>query len=214
MRQTVVGVFDRYESARHAANLLADSGFPPDAVQVAGDEESLREESGRESGLMEHVRSFFAEVFGSSGEAPEHEHMSQYAEAVRRGGGVVRVDVEDEPRVDAARQVLESAGAVDIDQQVAAWREEGWRGEMAAGDFARTREAGALGPHASAGTDRLASDAGTIGTVRADAHAQALDAPPLGDAPSRRVRIYAQPTPAMLEREAGREPSPGERAAD
>ena len=69
MRQTVVGVFDRYESARHAANLLADSGFAPDAVQVAGDEESLREE-GRESGLMERVRSFFAEVFGSSGEAP------------------------------------------------------------------------------------------------------------------------------------------------
>ena len=213
MKQTVVGVFDRYESARHAANLLADSGFAPDAVQVAGDEESLREE-GRESGLMERVRSFFAEVFGSSGEAPEHEHMSQYAEAVRRGGGVVRVDVEDEPRVDAARQVLESAGAVDIDRQVAAWREEGWRGEMAAGDFARTREAGALGPHASAGTDRLASDAGTIGTVRADAHAEALAAPPLGDAPSRRVRIYAQPTPAMLEREAGLDAPAGERSND
>ena len=31
---TVVGVFERYESARHAADLLAESGFGPDAVQV------------------------------------------------------------------------------------------------------------------------------------------------------------------------------------
>jgi hypothetical protein len=34
MKQTVVGVFDRYESARHAATLLQDSGFGADAVHV------------------------------------------------------------------------------------------------------------------------------------------------------------------------------------
>ena len=164
MKQTVVGVFDRYESARHAATLLQDSGFGPDAVHVtdaSSDDAALAPEQGR--GVMESIRSFFAEIFGSSGDSDGH--ISEYAEAVRRGGAVVKVDVEDEdePRIDTARQVLQSAGAVDIDERVAEWREQGWSGRIEEDEFERTRDSGALGTHASAGSTSVASDAGTIG---------------------------------------------------
>jgi uncharacterized protein (TIGR02271 family) len=163
MKQTVVGVFDRYESARHAATLLEDSGFGPDAVHVtdATSEDAALAPEHRDRGVMDSIRSFFAELFGSDGDADRD--MSEYAEAVRRGGAVVKVDVEDEPKVDTARQVLQSAGAVNIDERVAEWREQGWSGTMSEDEFDRPREDGALGTHAAAGSSTVASDAGTIG---------------------------------------------------
>jgi hypothetical protein len=163
MKQTVVGVFDRYESARHAATLLQDSGFGADAVHVTdatSDDAALAPEHGSR-GMMETIRSFFAEVFGSGRDSDDH--ISEYAEAVRRGGAVVKVDVEDEPRVDMARQVLQAAGAVNIDERAAEWREQGWSGRMDEDEFERTRDDGALGTHASAGSSSVPSDAGTIG---------------------------------------------------
>src|SRR5512146_1786566 len=100
MRQTVVGVFERYESARHAANLLHDSGFGEDAVHLTDGGGTAPDEH---RGTWDSIRSFFAEVFGADRDADRM--MSPYAEAVRRGCAVVKVDVDDadEPRVDRAR---------------------------------------------------------------------------------------------------------------
>jgi hypothetical protein len=162
MRQTVVGVFDKVEAAQHAAQALQESGFGPEAVQVS---ESFYEDGGaardpdEHRGAMASIRSFFAEVFGS-GDDP---HLGKYAEAVRRGHALVKVDAEDEPKVDAARQVLQDAGAIDIDERAAEWREQGWRGEMDESDFERTYAAGALGPHAAAGSELEPSDASSVG---------------------------------------------------
>jgi uncharacterized protein (TIGR02271 family) len=172
MRQTVVGVFDKYENAQHAAQALQDSGFGPDAVHVT---ESTYEEAGaapaardpdEHRGVMESIRSFFAEVFGSG----DDRDISQYAEAVRRGHAVVKVDAEDEPRVDAARQVLQDAGAIDIDERAAEWREQGWRGEIDERDFERTIDAGDLGTHAAAGSELEPSDASSVGVGARDTH--------------------------------------------
>lgn len=131
MRQTVVGVFDRYEEARRAAALLQDSGFGPDSVHVTestfGEEEQATSSQHGSGGLMENIRSFFAEVFGSG----DRDEVSAYAEAVRRGGAVVKVDVDEDDQVDIARDTLQTAGAVDIEERVAEWRQAGWSGEPA-----------------------------------------------------------------------------------
>lgn len=167
MKQTVVGVFDRYESAQHAAHLLQDSGFGPDAVHVA---ETSEEDAAGTSRAPEHrggrIRSFFAEIFGTGND----EHLSEYEEAVRRGHAVVRVDVEDEPTVDTARQVLQEAGAIDIDERAAEWREQGWSGQMDEREFDRERDAGALGTHARAGSATVPSDASSVGLGARDTH--------------------------------------------
>jgi uncharacterized protein (TIGR02271 family) len=129
-------------------------------TDATSDDAALAPERGS-GGMMDSIRSFFAEVFGSGRDSDAH--LSEYAEAVRRGGAVVKVDVEDEPKVDTARQVLQSAGAVNIDERVAEWREQGWSGRMDEDEFERTRDDGALGTHASAGSSAVPSDAGTIG---------------------------------------------------
>ncbi len=118
MRQTVVGVFNRYAEAQHAAQQLRESGFG-DSVYVT---ESLGEDGStastststatpeRDEGVLAHIRQFFSGLFGDD----DTTAVRPYADAVRRGGAVVRVEVDEERDADSARGVLESAGAVDV----------------------------------------------------------------------------------------------------
>jgi stress response protein YsnF len=71
---------------------------------------------------MAGIRNFFADLFGSN----DAEEVGAYAEAVRRGGAVVKVDVDEETEVDKARETLQQAGAIDIDEKVEEWRASGW----------------------------------------------------------------------------------------
>jgi len=116
MKQTVVGVFDRYEAARLATELLQDSGFGPDSVHITSESgaDIAPQASGEDGGMLDSVRRFFAGIFGSNDHGTE---VSQYAEVVRRGGAIVTVDADDDPMVARACSALESAGAVDIEQE-------------------------------------------------------------------------------------------------
>lgn len=129
MNQTVVGVFDRYAAARSAADSLAAKGIDRDHIHVKATRSddgmtTTTTETEQDTGFLAGVRSFFAEVFGSDDYTEE---AGTYAEAVRRGNAVVTVDA-DESQIEVARETLESAGAVDIDQQVTSWRQSGWSG--------------------------------------------------------------------------------------
>jgi uncharacterized protein (TIGR02271 family) len=117
MKQTVVGVFDRYAQAQHAAQQLRDSGFgdsvfvteqPADAA--AGTASTATQ--AQEEGVFAQVRNFFSELFSGD----DDREVQPYAEAVRRGGAVVKVEVDEESRAEAARNTLLQAGAVDLDK--------------------------------------------------------------------------------------------------
>ncbi|MBV0881564.1 YsnF/AvaK domain-containing protein [Noviherbaspirillum sp. L7-7A] len=73
---------------------------------------------------MAGVENFFSNLFGGS----NSDDAGHYTEAVRRGGAVVTVTVEDETKVDAARSALASVGAVNIEEHMAAWRNTGYTG--------------------------------------------------------------------------------------
>jgi hypothetical protein len=55
------------------------------------------------------------------------EHAAYYAEAVRRGGALVTIRV-DESRADEAERILREHGAFDIEDRVVQWKSEGWSG--------------------------------------------------------------------------------------
>jgi uncharacterized protein (TIGR02271 family) len=151
MRQTVVGVFDKYSAAQRAAQQLRDSGFGDsvfvtEEVQEASPDVSSRPREG-EGGAFESVRRFFADLFGND----DSREVTTYAEAVRRGGAVVKVEV-DEQETDAARSALEAAGALDIDEQARQWQSAGWTAGEAGAPVSGTMEAPAGTATASAGT--------------------------------------------------------------
>jgi hypothetical protein len=58
--------------------------------------------------VVDHLRNFFAGLFGVG-----HD-VTAYAAAMRRGGAVVRVDVEDQPEAARAELAFVEAGAIDI----------------------------------------------------------------------------------------------------
>ena len=134
MRQTVVGVFDRYANARQAAQQLRDSGFgdsvyvTDEVGDVENEERTSSTERREEGGVLAQMRQFFADLFDSNDDTK----VSPYAEAVRRGGAVVKVDVEAESEAEEARSALEAAGAVDIEERASEWRASGWQGSTGA----------------------------------------------------------------------------------
>ena len=58
--------------------------------------------------VIDHLRNFFAGLFGVG-----HD-VTAYAAAMRRGGAVVRVDVDDPPQAARAEQAFVKAGAIDV----------------------------------------------------------------------------------------------------
>jgi len=155
-------VFDRYAAAQNAAELLRQRGIDEDDIHLAAsdDSSSSLSDDRHEEGLLDKIKNFF------SGDVDDDAEVSAYSEHVRRGGAVLKVDVEDEPEVDVAREVLQSAGAVDIDERVSEWKQSGWSsGAGPAATTGRTMAADTAG--ASELIDRAESDE-VIPVVRED----------------------------------------------
>jgi uncharacterized protein (TIGR02271 family) len=110
---------------------MVSEGIARNRIEVQGRGSVAPSESAggieeEDRGFMERAREFFAHLFGDDEE--HREHAGHYSEAVRRGGAVVSVDVEDEAESVFARSVLESEGAVDIDERVTTWKAGGYTG--------------------------------------------------------------------------------------
>ena len=114
MRQIVVGTFERQDAARAAIAALANDRFDPRRVHAI---ETRAPEFGDEpapplarvdASLVGNLRNFFAGLFGRG-----HD-VAAYAAAMRRGGAIVRVDVDDQPQAVRAELAFARAGAIDI----------------------------------------------------------------------------------------------------
>ncbi|WP_198320923.1 YsnF/AvaK domain-containing protein [Azohydromonas aeria] len=178
MRQTVVGVFDSDAEAQRAAQALSSTGIDPACVHVTHSSDTTLGDTTTttattthhaDTGVMGRVRNFFSDLFGPDDER----EVGHYAEAMRRGAAVVKVDVEDETRLDEVRDALQNAGAVDIDERVESWRAEGWSDDaLGAGTAASTldRDRTTLGESsatlgATSATDRVRGTGDTEGVI-------------------------------------------------
>ena len=113
MRQIVVGTFDQQDCARAAIVALANDRFDPRRVHAietrAPDvDDAAAPPTLADDSVVDHLRNFFAGLFGVG-----HD-VSAYAAAMRRGGAVVRVDVDDQPEAARAELAFAKAGAIDI----------------------------------------------------------------------------------------------------
>jgi hypothetical protein len=115
MKQILVGVFQRHADASAAADALRAGGIAADRVRITSDPAALP--AGRhpeyEDGVLGHVRSFFAELFG-----PGDHPVDVYADTVRGGGALVTVIARNADELDVARRTLQRVGAATIDERV------------------------------------------------------------------------------------------------
>lgn len=131
MRQTVLGVYDSYGSARSAQKALGDAGVAQADIAIysmsveAPLEKGPRvyapgaSEAEQHTPVFDQLERLFARLFTHGAYPPETE---DYREFIRRGGSVVSADVS-EMQVNLAREVMRSAGAADIEERSSAWHD-------------------------------------------------------------------------------------------
>lgn len=106
MTKTVTSLFHSAQHAEDAANRLAQAGISRDAIDVWSTPHNL------------------APLLEDLGVSRTDAHA--YAEGVLRGGSVVIVKC-DGAAVRRAVEILDHEGVMDLDEQQAAWRAEGWQ---------------------------------------------------------------------------------------
>ncbi len=123
--RTVVGVFEDYGAAEEVARELENGGIPRSAIQVQSNFKTGA--AGRTGDTTEHheggIARFFHRLFG--GHDDEGSYEGHYAEAVRRGDAVVCVTAPED-QINRAVEIMNSAGAIDIDRRVENYRSTGY----------------------------------------------------------------------------------------
>jgi len=124
-KTTVIAVFDDFSTADRATRELVDAGIQRDAISVKSNFRTGA--AGRSGGSEDNeggIAGFFRRLFSSD---DEDKGFEDYAEAIRRGSTVLCVDAS-EPQLDRAVEILNSAGAVDIERRIASYRQLGYQG--------------------------------------------------------------------------------------
>ncbi len=158
MAQTVIGVFDNANEAQDAVDQLASEGFSRDDIDLstraatetdASDTAARRDGDDNESGIGK----FFRSLFGSD----DDDTTRKYATVANRGS-VVTVHAQTEDEAERAADILDEAGAVDVDERAA---EYGYSG---AADMGTTGTMGSL-PLTEQTRDFRTDDTGTTAQV-------------------------------------------------
>lgn len=145
MSQTLIAVFDSYTTANQAVEKLVKAGFSRNDMDVKTSDGATASSSTtttttrtEDDDVGGSIGRFFSDLFGGD---DDRQHADHYSEAVRRGHAVLTLHTDD-ARVDEAHTQLIGAGALDVDEQVTAWRGEGYTGGTAS--QAMTSQTGAL----------------------------------------------------------------------
>jgi uncharacterized protein (TIGR02271 family) len=130
MAQNIVGVFDSFERANDVVERLVDAGISRSDVRVHARDGNATYDADTETGepdrgFIENVQQFFKNLFG---EEDHREEVGHYSEAVRRGGALLSVEVQDETQMATVQSLMEEGGAEDIDAKVAVWKSTGYAG--------------------------------------------------------------------------------------
>lgn len=118
MTRTITAYFDDRSDAQLAADRLADAGIS--RAQATIHDSSMTDQTttaGDDKGFWASLADFFM----------PNEDRYAYSEGIRRGGSVLTVRAED-GEFNRVSDILEQAGAVDMDGREAEWRSQGWSG--------------------------------------------------------------------------------------
>ncbi|UYZ63158.1 YsnF/AvaK domain-containing protein [Hymenobacter weizhouensis] len=124
MNQTVVGIFDSAEEAQQAARQLAAAGFTKDYVDVASSS-AYRNASGTATTSAattsssasddDSIGGFFRNLFGGD----DDENARRYSHVARQSSSLVTVHCHSAENARQAAEILDQAGAIDVEERAA-----------------------------------------------------------------------------------------------
>jgi hypothetical protein len=129
MPTTVIGIFEEFQPAFSAKNELLASDLLRSQVQLVPDHEVPRHEHEATphtdpNTVAFNIGKLFTGLFGSD----HTQHSNVYADAVRRGGYVVTVDVNDEAGRATVEEIIRRFGPLSVETRSGEWMQQGWRG--------------------------------------------------------------------------------------
>lgn len=118
MSKTVIALFDSATRAQRAVQALIADGFVNERIQVQSGEEFLRQGNAPpvakpHGGLYSGIKNFFEEI----GVAPASGPRSGEYQPVSPDDAVILLETSDD-RADAAAEVLDREGAVDVEERL------------------------------------------------------------------------------------------------
>jgi uncharacterized protein (TIGR02271 family) len=132
MSTTLVGIFDDFTAAQQAAQQLSQAGIKQGDISIARNEggKGYTTYGGANStdyttgtSIGDGIANFFDGIFGTD---INDDERGVYSESVRRGSTIVVVNTDDQ-MLDRAADVLNNAGAVDVDRRHAQYRASGYK---------------------------------------------------------------------------------------
>lgn len=151
MSRTLTAMFASHAEAERAGQMLVDQ-LGLDKAMVRTSSGSAMSDTGYDKSRPYEEKGFFGSLKDLM--VPDEDRFS-YAEGLRRGSALLSVQV-DEAHMGRASDILEQAGAVDLDAQEETWKREGWTGYDATA---------ATAMHSQPATTAAATDDGTIKVV-------------------------------------------------
>ncbi|UPL48663.1 YsnF/AvaK domain-containing protein [Hymenobacter sublimis] len=134
MNQTVIGIFETAAQAQQAAQRLAAAGFSTEHVDVASSNsynstqggnsnyqnnsgtavEGAADAAGRTAEKAgDGISNFFSNLFGGD----DSEDSRRYSHVARNSGSVVTVHAHSAENAERAAEILDEAGAIDVDER-------------------------------------------------------------------------------------------------
>lgn len=129
----ITALFDDHTAARRAIEHLVDAGFPRGAVGMVREQSGDRHAHYADGREEESIWDSLTRIFSTEDE-------TTYSEGLRRGGYLVSAEVNSPEEERRAADILEDAGAVDIDERASSWRASGWESGASAATGTSERE--------------------------------------------------------------------------
>ena len=130
MAHTLAAVFAQRDAAERARQELITAGLTSANIRLhdAHGDGDMREERRDDDSLLDSIKHFFTDLFGS------HDDRHVYAEAVRRGHVVLTLEGASDADIQRATDIVERYSPINIDEHADHWRASGWH---SAGGHAR-----------------------------------------------------------------------------
>lgn len=125
MNRSVVGVFEDFSTAQRVREVLISRGFSQNEIEIESRENYASDAARGNTGLSGNVHDasgggiggFFRRLFGNDDDT----YGARYSSAVDHGHAIVCVTTSDETRQELAADIMDSNGAVDVDERSSSW---------------------------------------------------------------------------------------------
>lgn len=127
MTQTVIGIFDTPDTAYAAGDALVEQGVEQSSIYISA-KEGTKGAAGKKGQSIDAIRSFLSEIFG-----PENsQDADSYVKEIDRGAVLLSVDLPDDIDINPICDVIQDAGAVNMEAQ-GAGQASGYSAEQSRG---------------------------------------------------------------------------------